>query len=225
MGVITRGLVTKGIVAPAQGIFVFNESAFVASASTTIVGNINAAKFSPGDLLVAIFATNTATGSITFTPPAGWTEVVEVLGAPNLNISYKTATASDMGSSPIWTASAAATGLGLLIGFRGAQWDANSGFATGAGGTSTTTLPSVTTGANNSIIAAVYAGSAVTTAAPLFAINSGFVYLGYFTWQNAAIQVSYKLQPTAGASPTVTTNWTAATGSANHGMQISVKPK
>jgi hypothetical protein len=219
MGVITRGLVTKNIVAPAQGIYALSTGGFALSGSTSIVMSINGSIIAPGDLMIAIIATNSA-GAVTWTPPAGWTEVVDQGASPNLHISYKLEN-GDRGGSPSWNLSTSANGLGAIVAFRGAQWDV-AGTTAGATstGTGSLTMNAVTTTANNSVIVAVLAGSAVSATTNY----TTFTNLETQIFNSVGLQIGYKLQPTAGSSGTFSTGFNTATGN-NVGVQLSVKPR
>ena len=214
MGVITRGLVTKGIVAPALPIFVTTTINTPFTGAST-VSQTPTSPITRGDLMISVIST-TAPGAVSWTTPAGWTEVVDTGAPPNLHVSWKIAASTE--TAAIWTPSNTLGGIAMILGFRNALIDAVGSAPTPVTGTNTFTVPAITTTVNNAIVVLVTAGST----------HTGFNGIAGYTIINgqvntAAIQAQYKLQPIAGSTGTQSYNFSSGSGNAV-GVLISIKP-
>jgi hypothetical protein len=222
MGVITRGLITKSIVAPTQPIyFVGTTSGFNTPFATTVATTQTPTFTTPGDLL--IYTTVCATfGGVSqyWTPPAGWTEVLDN-GSPGpiSSIGWKIATATDAGAT--WTSSAAADLRVALVNFRNATIDVVGSFGSSATNANTITIPGITTTVANTMLVAIIMSSNATGSLALPVGN--WVTNTYITG-SAGLAIFSTLQATAGATGNITANFTGATGG-HWGALLSIKPK
>jgi len=215
MGVITRGLVTKSIVAPAQGIFV-TTSINTPFTSASTVSQTPTSPITQGDLMISVISTSSVS-NLQWTPPAGWTEVVDTGVLPNFHVSWKIAGSTE--TAAVWTPTSSCTGIAMILGFRNALIDAVGGAPTPVTGTNSFTMAAITTTANNAMVVLVTAGGT----------HNGFTGTSGYTTINsqinvAAIHAQYKLQPVAGSTGTQSYNFSSGTGSAV-GVLLSVKPK
>lgn len=105
-----------------------------------------------GHLMIAIAGSR---GSLTWTPPAGWTEIYDSLGnRPSPMAAYKIAGASE-GSNYTFTASGSERVSGAIFTFSNADYDAI-GTVSSTIASSVQTAPAVTLSTNNSAILAVF---------------------------------------------------------------------
>ena len=217
MGVITKGLVTKGIVAPAQSIY-YADQLTGSNASTGALGLAVAAATTPGDLMIALVTTGSASAG-TWTPPAGWTEVIDQGASPNLTVAWKIAVASE--PSATWSSTLSSIPIGLHISiFRNALIDVVGTVSPVVTGTNNIVIPSITTTvANTLVIALAVSGNATGNTVP-----TGYTQLWSTSGNPTGTAVFARLQATASATGTATMNWTSGTGNAA-GVLISIKPR
>jgi hypothetical protein len=217
MGVITRGLVTKSIVAPAQAIYYVGKEA-ASNPSTGALGVVIPAGTTPGDLMIALVTTGSASAG-TWTPPAGWTEVIDQGASPNLTVAWKIAVASDI--SATWSSTLSSIPIGLHIStFRNALIDVVGAVSPVVTGTNNIVIPSITTTVNNAlVIALAVSGNATGNTVP-----TNYTQLWSTSGNPTGTAVFTRLQPIAGVSGTATMNWTSGTGNAA-GVLVSIKPK
>ena len=221
MGVITRGLVTKGIVAPAQPIFFVGTRAGTAPGSTTATITQTPNFTTPGDLMIYGVSSNQFGGAGQYwTPPAGWTEIHDAgSGIPISSAGWKIATATDASST--WT-SISNGDLGLVVcTFRNTTVDVVGTLGAPANNAATITIPGITTTVANTRLVAIVMSSNSTGSLALPAGN----------WTNhnsvsglGGVVIFSTLQSAAGATGNITTNFTGATGT-HCGILLSIKPR
>jgi len=221
MGVITRGLVTRGVVAPAQPIFFVGTRAGVAPGSTTVTITQTPDFTTPGDLMIYGVSSNQFGGAGQFwTPPAGWTEIHDAGSSiPISSAGWKIATATDASST--WT-SAASGSLGLVVcTFRNTTVDVVGTLGAPANNTATITIPGVTTTVANTRLVAIVMSTNITGSLTLPAGNwtnhNSVIGLG-------GVVIFSTLQSAAGATGNITANFTGATGT-HCGILLSIKPR
>ena len=217
MGVITRGLVTRGVAAPAQSIYYVNQ-ATASNASTGSLGVLVPAGTTPGDLMIALVTTGSASAG-TWTPPAGWTEVIDQGVSPNLTVAWKIAVAGE--PAAVWSSTLSSIPIGLHIStFRNALIDVVGAVSPVVTGTNNIVIPSITTTVNNTlVIALAVSGNATGNTVP-----TGYTQLWSTSGNPTGTAVFTRLQATASATGTATMNWTSGTGNAA-GVLVSIKPK
>jgi len=216
MGVIIRGLITKGVISPAIPTYITS----TVNTPFTSVATVSQTPTSPltaGDLMISVIAI-TGGAAVGWTPPAGWTEVIDQGASPNLHISWKIATSSE--TAAVWTATAnPVTGIATILGFRNALLDVVGTTATPVTGTNTMTVPAITTTANNAVVVLITGGSTH---------NGGQLLSNYTSittqFNTAAVQAQYIVQVTAGSTGTVGFNFSSGSGNAT-GVLVSIKPK
>lgn len=179
------------------------------SQSTTLVitkpsGIVN------GDLLVAVLG-----GTVSWTQPAGWTEVVDTAG---VTLSYRVADGSE-GATLTYTHSSSEYLAGAILVIRGGTYD-----ATGTVGSSANpaVAPSVTLSAAGLIIASYVATSAIsvgTYTAPTGFSESCSATATFFGIGRCKVQIFFK-KFAAGASGTV-----SATNSSTSGRGVLLGAK
>jgi len=180
----------------------------------------------PGDLSILIIAHTQATGNVTWTAPAGWTEVNDQGTPPGLFIMYKELASTDIGqfNYVFPTPSGSFTALARYIHLRNANWG-----SIGATITSTadqvTSVPSVTTTSSNSFIILIAAGTAASgpvTAGSEFNLTSNSAS----GVDSLRVDIRSRIQNQIGATGTATISWPApSTGSNNLAVQIALNRK
>lgn len=133
-----------------KAIALINTSFVSLSNNTAITGN-KPANTNENDLLIAILADYI---NRTYTPPSGWTEVLD---NGRLNICYKIAGASEP-STYTWTPSAGTRSCLLICTYRNAAYDTIGTVSTTVSGT-TQTAPAITLASSGSTLFAVFAAA------------------------------------------------------------------
>lgn len=221
MGVITTGLVTKGIVAPAQSIYYVDRVSSYNAGNVSSLGTTPAPSTAPGDLMIGLI-TNGSASAGTWTPPAGWSEVVDQGASPNLTVAWKIAVAVNPVAS--WS-STVSSPIGFSIStFRNALIDVVGAVSPVVTGTNDIVMPSITTTvANTLVIVLAVSGDAYGNTVP-----TGYTQLWSTSGNPTGIAVFARLQATAGATGTATMNWTYSPSNAPGnaaGVLISIKPR
>jgi hypothetical protein len=221
MGVITRGLVTRGVVAPAQPIFFVGTQTGSASASTVVSTSQTPTFTTPGDLMIYGVSQNQFGGAGSWwTPPAGWTEVHDNSGsAPISSAGWKIATATDAGAT--WTSAASGNIAVAVYSFRNATIDVVGTIGTPVNNAATITIPGITTTVANTRLVAIVMSSNATGSLLLPAGNwPNFSY----TTGSPGLVIMSAVQSAAGPTGNITTGFTGATGT-HWGILLSIKPK
>lgn len=127
------------------------------------------------DLMVAFMCNNAAGGRL-WSPPSGWTAVVNQNASPNISVCYKVAGASEP-STYTWTLSGSATSNVIVIAtYRGAVYDTVGTISTALSG-SVQTAPAITLAASNSTILAFFCSSdGATWSSPSSGLTSRFSF-------------------------------------------------
>ena len=110
-------------------------------------------------LMLAIVCTDS--GTVTWTHPSGWTEVLDQGAQPSLSIAYKVAGASE-GANYTFTSSANRRLGGAILTFSSAAYDAVGTISTTTTG-GVQTAPAITLSSNNSAIVACFFRSVPST--------------------------------------------------------------
>ena len=113
-----------------------------------------------GHLMIAVLGTD-LTGTRTWTPPSGWTEVAEQNGIPSLGIMYKVAGPSEP-ASYTFVFSSSTSIAGSILTFKQAAYDTIGTLVANATNSSYT-LPAITTSENYSLVLAIGTGSNATS--------------------------------------------------------------
>lgn len=186
--------------------FIGSSSAVQNTAATTISCSVPT-DVTDGDLLILMVMSNNGT----WTTPSGWT--VWLASANNRAIYYRTASSEP--SSYTITQGTSTTSSAIMLAYRGAAIDA-------MGNVSAFTSPvvsdSITTTANNAVVFNLIATNGASLNVTPTSDFTSIVTDADGTSPSAA--VFYKVQPTAGATGTVTTTVTANA----RGTLFSIKP-
>lgn len=112
-----------------------------------------------GDIMIAFLQHSDIA---TWTPPAGWTEVLDQGSAPSISVAYKIATASE-GASYAFGCSLSAARSGHIFAYRGGDFDAIGSVGSSTG--TSITIPGITVSSDNSLLLCLFAhGSASASA-------------------------------------------------------------
>ena len=167
-----------------------------------------------GDLMIAFYSAD-VTG-VSWTPPIGWTEVVEYTGRAGIGVAWKIATASEGTTYSFTFSGGGSTYNGFIATYRGAAYDV-SGTATNSA-TSSVAISGITVTSNNSIALAFVAQS---NNSATFTPASGFSSLASDLSNRPASQLwSRNVESGATGNQTFT-----STNSGNlSGVLVSIKP-
>lgn len=171
----------------------------------------------PGDLLIAIMCTASGiTSANSFTPPSGWTDVLDTGGR---HVAYRTAEAGSSGSTTAtWTVPAGTTRC-YMLSYRNAAYDVIGTFP-GSGTTPTAQAAAITLAKNESVV--ILWTSSTNTGATI-TDPSGYTSLqsNEGAMNDPSMQAFHKLRTASGSTGTldVTVN------SASRSVLIGVKPK
>jgi hypothetical protein len=149
------------ILRPANVVTKFPE--FVASASNGVSGstltiNVPAGTLA-GHLMLAVLGTDD--GSLTWTPPSGWTEVVDQNAVPSLGVMYKIAGSSEPASYNFLSSTSASLG-GSILTFKNAAYDTVGTVVANTTNTSYT-LTAITTSEDYGLVLAIGTGANATS--------------------------------------------------------------
>ena len=217
MGVITKGLITKSVISYSQPIYLVGTSQGSSAGNSTLAAASTPAAIMPGDLVIGVVSNNGAAG--TWTPPTGYTELVDQNATPNLSIAWKLWVAGDS-TTPTWTSTVSSQTVINYMVFRNALIDQTGTLGSVTTGTAATTATAITTSVNNTLVIAAFAGSNGST----FSVPTGFYQILHYNVSNTPNTVFGKWTTTAGTTGTVTTTPASGTGS-NVGMLFNIRPK
>jgi len=176
---------------------------------TTLTLNVPAG-VQDGDLLIA--AVFGGGGNVGDWAQTSWTWAIEQTNAPNLGVSYRTAS-SEPASYSFTTTTARRLG-GMIIAFRGASWD-----VAGTLATATYTASAITVSEANSILIGAWGvdDSNVTWTAP-----SGMTEISKYAGGNRANFAAYREDVNSGSTGTRTAS--ADSTNARSCVLFSIKP-
>lgn len=216
MGVLIKGINTRGIIAYSQPIYYVGVGTGSTSGTgTSVAGSWVFTTPRPGDLMIVIVSNNNAGGN-NWTPPSGWTELVDQGVAPNLSVSWKNYVSGDP-TSWLWTSSVTAQLIATMIIYRNAAIDVVGATGTVTNGNTTVSAPAITTLANNTVVLSIFATSAGTA----FAAPASTSQINSYTVSNTTHATFWNFQQTAGSTGVKTA--TATGTGANVGLQLSIK--
>lgn len=169
-----------------------------------------------GDLMIAVMSRSSGSGSRTWSPPAGWTQVLGTVASasPSMGIAYRIAGASE-GANYTFTFSNTANLAGDIITYRGANYDAIGTVSTDSANPITATAVTVASG----LLLAVYMSDAasVTLSTP-----SGFSAVDANSDATAPSLAIFSKLVSSGSSGTVDSTQTG--GGVFNSILLSIKP-
>jgi hypothetical protein len=228
MGLVSKNLVVRNT--QVRGKFVqFISSQTASGAGSSITTSSLPPNTANGDLMLAVYSSGSYSGpSNWYTPPAGWTEILDY-ESPISGISYKTAVVpGDAGFT--WSGAGGSTTRFLQLSFRQSPAAPLSVDVIGtrsnvAANNGTITIPSITTTVDNSIVLAIIiSGEAWNRPVQ----PTGYTLIAerlsaQTDASRASVFVYTRDQAVAGATGAVTTNFSDNTGG-HYGILISLRP-
>lgn len=181
-----------------------------------------------GYLMVAVLGIDTAGSGVTWTPPAGWTEVVDQGTLNSLAVMYKVAGASEPASYTFNASGAGVPQAGSILTFKEAAYDTVGTLVANTTNTSYT-LPAITASENYNLVLAIGTGMNATSApVSSWTMNTaGFDKIQEyenFTRQVHNIVYGMYFGP-AGSSGDVSISYSLTSGTANSAaVLLALKP-
>jgi hypothetical protein len=179
-----------------------------------------------GDICVVVIMTHsTGTGNYTFTPPAGWVELLDQGLRPNLWVGYKSLEQADIGATRVWTASEVVEGgvSSQWVIIRNAAFRAIGPLST-ATGTGPVTAASVNNAVNLSLNIAFFHGNGVPTPNTLTTTLSGWTLGRRTNNGDGGESVSFYKTGNAGANPAAAITFPSGTFGTLAAIQLSFSP-
>lgn len=224
MGLVSKNLVVRNTqVQPKIAEFISGLS----TVSTT--GTVTTTSLPPstavGDVMLAVYAQQQfgGAGPGYWSPPAGWTEILDV-NSPVSGLSSRTVQAGDAGFT--WTGTITSRTRHLQVSFRGAVIDVIGTAGAQVSNNATITMPSITTTANNCIVLAIVISSDAFNppATPTgYTLRAQSISPQSDSGARPSVFIYMRDQAVAGATGAVTTNFSDFNGG-HYGILISLRP-